>query len=160
MGAIVINNAVGNPLINKGPHFLSGHLEIKKEFGGFGSSNEKFDEVIRAKRINNSENQLNTVIGIVATDAPLDRANLKRLAIMAHDGIARSIHPSHTPMDGDTIFAVSTNQIKKENVLSKKDLTILATRSSDCIARACNRAIYEAKSTDNLKPSWQELFKS
>ena len=159
VGAIVINNAVGNPLINKGPHFLSGHLEIEKEFGGLGSSNEKFDEVIRAKRINNSENQLNTVIGIVATDAPLDRANLKRLAIMAHDGIARSIHPSHTPMDGDTIFAVSSSLIRKENAISKNDLTILATRASDCIARSCNRAIYEAKSIDNLKPSWQELFK-
>ena len=159
VGAIVINNAVGNPLNNKGPHFLSGYLEIEKEFGGLGSSNKKFDKIIRAKRINNSENQINTIIGIVATDAPLDRANLKRLAIMAHDGISRSIHPSHTPMDGDTIFSVSSNQNRKENPISKSDLTILATRASDCIARACNRAVYEAKSIDNLKPSWQELFK-
>ena len=84
---------------------------------------------------------------------------LKRMSIMCHGSISRSIHPSHTPMDGDTIFAVSSSLIRKENAISKNDLTILATRASDCIARSCNRAIYEAKSIDNLKPSWQELFK-
>ena len=161
VGSIVINNAVGNPLLNKGPHFLSGYLELENEFGGLGPSKEIFDEVIRAKRLNKDfENQLNTVIGIVATDAPLTRNNLKRLAIMSHDGIARSIHPSHTPMDGDTIFAITTNQIEDESnsPVSKNDLTILASRCSDCVARACNRAIYEAESIDNLKPSWKELF--
>ena len=161
VGSIVINNAVGNPLLNKGPHFLSGYLELENEFGGLGPSKEIFDEVIRAKRLNKDfENQLNTVIGIVATDAPLTRNNLKRLAIMSHDGIARSIHPSHTPMDGDTIFAITTNQIEDElnSPVSKNDLTILGSRCSDCVARACNRAIYEAESIDNLKPSWKELF--
>ena len=161
VGSIVINNAVGNPLLNKGPHFLSGYLELENEFGGLGPSKEIFDEVIRAKRLNKDfENQLNTVIGIVATDAPLTRNNLKRLAIMSHDGIARSIHPSHTPMDGDTIFAITTNQIEDESnsSVSKNDLTILGSRCSDCVARACNRAIYEAESIDNLKPSWKELF--
>ena len=46
VGAIVINNAVGNPLLNKGPCFLSGYLEINKEFGGYGTRNENFDHVI------------------------------------------------------------------------------------------------------------------
>ena len=162
VGAIVVNNAVGNPLKNKGPHFLSGQLEIEEEFGGLGASNEIYDQVIRAKRIKKDADQLNTVIGAVATDAPLDRIDLKRIAIMSHDGIARSVHPSHTPMDGDTIFAMSTYPkiVSSDNKINKSELTILGAIAADCIARACNRAIYEATRVDDDKPSWKELFKN
>ena len=167
VGAIVINNAVGNPLLNKGPCFLSGYLEINKEFGGYGTSNENFDHVIRSKRLPRSIgiadtfNQIssNTVIGVVATDAPLSRANLKRLAIMAHDGIAKSLSPAHTPMDGDTIFAISTHQNNKSE-LDNIDILAMGSRISDCVARACNRAVYEAVSTIKSKPTWKELFRS
>ncbi|MDG1465856.1 MAG: P1 family peptidase [Alphaproteobacteria bacterium] len=167
VGAIVINNAVGNPLLNKGPCFLSGYLEINKEFGGYGTSNENFDHVIRSKRLPRSIgiadtfNQIssNTVIGVVATDAPLSRINLKRLAIMAHDGIAKSLSPAHTPMDGDTIFAISTHQNNKSE-LDNIDILAMGSRISDCVARACNRAVYEAVSTIKSKPTWKELFRS
>ena len=167
VGAIVINNAVGNPLLNKGPCFLSGYLEIDKEFGGYGTSNENFDHVIRSKRLPRSIgiadtfNQIssNTVIGVVATDAPLSRINLKRLAIMAHDGIAKSLSPAHTPMDGDTIFAISTHQNNKSE-LDSIDILAMGSRISDCVARACNRAVYEAVSTIKSKPTWKELFRS
>ena len=167
VGAIVINNAVGNPLLNKGPCFLSGYLEINKEFGGYGTSNENFDHVIRSKRLPRSIgiadtfNQIssNTVIGVVATDAPLSRINLKRLAIMAHDGIAKSLSPAHTPMDGDTIFAISTHQNNKSE-LDNIDILAMGSRISDCVARACNRAVYEAVSTIKSKPTWKELFGS
>ena len=168
VGAIVINNAVGNPLLNKGPHFLSAHLEFGDEFGGYGFCNDLYDNILRAKRlppsIGNSEIidniSTNTVIGVVATDAPLTRSNLKRLAIMAHDGIARSISPAHTPMDGDTIFSITTSQDIKEQVLDNVDILALGSRASDCVARACNRAIYEAKPIGNSKPGWKDLFQS
>ena len=52
-----------------------------------------------------------TTIGVVITNAKLDKLQLKRMAIMAHDGMARAINPSHTPHDGDLIFAVSTGDI-------------------------------------------------
>ena len=166
VGAIVINNAVGNPLLNKGPSFLSGHLELNNEFGGYGVSDEKFDHVIRSKRLppsigladtfNNISS--NTVIGVVATDAPLSRANLKRLAIMAHDGIAKSLSPAHTPMDGDTIFSISTNQNHNKLDLDQIDVLAMGSRISDCVARACNRAVYEAVSIGKSKPSWKSLF--
>ena len=168
VGAIVINNAVGNPLLNKGPSFLSGYLEINKEFGGYGTSSENFDQVIRSKRLPRSigiadtfnEISSNTVIGVVATDAPLSRANLKRLAIMAHDGIAKSLSPAHTPMDGDTIFAISTNQNYKKSELDNIDILAMGSRISDCVARACNRAVYEAVSVVKSKSTWKELFRS
>ncbi|MBI4666407.1 MAG: P1 family peptidase [Nitrospinae bacterium] len=49
-----------------------------------------------------------TAIGVVATDCKLSKADAKRVAIMAHDGLARAVSPSHTPYDGDLIFVVST----------------------------------------------------
>ena len=166
VGAIVINNAVGNPLLNEGPHFLSAHLEYGTEFGGFGVSTDVYDNVLRAKRLPSSIDKKeildnissNTVIGIVATDAPLSRSNLKRLAIMAHDGIARSLSPAHTPMDGDTIFSITTNQNIKGQKLENVDILALGARASDCVARACNRAIYEANGIGNSKPGWKHLF--
>ncbi|GED97476.1 P1 family peptidase [Gordonia crocea] len=51
---------------------------------------------------------LNTTIGVVATDAELDQACTKRVALAAHDGLARAVVPAHSPLDGDTLFAVST----------------------------------------------------
>ena len=168
VGTIVVNNAVGNPLVNKGPHFLSANLEFETEFGGYGVSKDLCDNILRAKRIPSSIGQkeiyndisTNTVIGVVATDAPLTRSNLKRLAIMAHDGIARSLSPAHTPMDGDTIFAITTCQNIKEQLLENVDILALGARASDCVARACNRAIYEAEPVGNSKPGWKNFFKS
>lgn len=51
--------------------------------------------------------KLNTTIGVIVTDAPLGPAALKRLAMTGHDGIARAVRPAHSPLDGDTLFAVS-----------------------------------------------------
>ena len=168
VGAIVINNAVGNPLLNDGPHFLSAHLEFGDEFGGNGVCNHICDNILRAKRLPETLNKTeifdnissSTVIGVVATDAPLTRANLKRLAIMSHDGIARSVSPSHTPMDGDTIFSITTVKNVKEQVLENVDLLALGARASDCVARACNRAVYEAEAIGNSKPGWKKFFNS
>jgi len=168
VGAIVINNAVGNPLLNEGPHFLSAHLEFGDEFGGYGVCNDLYDNVLRAKRLPHSIGKTeiiddissNTVIGVIATDAPLTRSNLKRIAIMAHDGIARSLSPAHTSMDGDTIFSITTCQNIKEQVLENIDVIALGARASDCVARACNRAIYEAEAVGNSKPGWKNLFQS
>ncbi|MGP6174421.1 P1 family peptidase [Corynebacterium sp. A21] len=52
--------------------------------------------------------QLNTTIGVIATDAPLTKAQAKRVAMAAHDGIARAVRPAHLPMDGDSLFVMAT----------------------------------------------------
>ncbi len=54
----------------------------------------------------------NTTIGIVATNARLDKARAARMAAAAHDGIARAIRPAHTLFDGDTVFAASTGDVE------------------------------------------------
>ena len=88
---------------------------------------------------------MNTSIGIVAVNASLTSAEAGRLATMAEDGLARSIRPIHTPMDGDTIFAVATGR-KELGEARPGDLARLGTLAADCLTRAVGRAIYEAAS--------------
>jgi L-aminopeptidase/D-esterase-like protein len=78
-----------------------------------------------------------TCIGVVATDAPLSRAQAKRIAMMAHDGLARAIRPIHTPFDGDVLFVLSTAEggMPPEPVA----LTELGTWAADLVAAAARR---------------------
>ncbi len=81
-----------------------------------------------------------TCIGAIATDVPLTRAAARRLAIMAHDGLARAIRPIHTPFDGDVLFAIGLlpeTPARVDPVL----LAELGTRAADCIALAARRAV-------------------
>ena len=82
-----------------------------------------------------------TCIGVIATDAPLTRAQATRLAAMAHDGLARSIRPVHTMFDGDCLFALSTapEGLPPTDSLA---LSILGTLAADMIAKAVRRAVF------------------
>jgi L-aminopeptidase/D-esterase-like protein len=77
-----------------------------------------------------------TVIGVVATDAALDKAQAKRLALMAHDGLARVIRPAHTPADGDTLFALSTGRSS-----APPDLLLVGAMAAHAVARAVLNAV-------------------
>ena len=81
-----------------------------------------------------------TCIGVVATAAPVTRAQAQRLAIMAHDGLARAIRPIHTPFDGDTLFALSTGPATGVDPVT---LAILGTLAADAVARAVRRAVFD-----------------
>jgi D-aminopeptidase len=83
----------------------------------------------------------NTTIGVVATDATLDKAACKRLATAAHDGFARALVPSHTPYDGDLIFASST---ARRAAPSDDVLAMLGHFAAICMSRAIARAVWEA----------------
>jgi L-aminopeptidase/D-esterase-like protein len=80
-----------------------------------------------------------TTLGIVATDAALTKLDANRLARIAHDGLARSIFPVHTPVDGDTIFALATG--KTTATLPPTVMGLLAT---EVTARAVLRAVHTA----------------
>ncbi len=81
----------------------------------------------------------NTCIGAIATDAPLTRVQARRVAMMAHDGLARSIRPIHTPFDGDTIFVLSTaNAGVSDNVAVAE----IGTLAADLVAAAVRRAVF------------------
>jgi L-aminopeptidase/D-esterase-like protein len=81
-----------------------------------------------------------TTIGVVATDAALTKAQALRLAMMAHDGLARGIRPIHTMLDGDTIFAGSTAPPGMAP-LDAVALSVLGTEAADCVLTALRRAV-------------------
>ncbi len=81
-----------------------------------------------------------TCIGAVVTDVPLTRPAAKRLAMMAHDGLARAIRPIHTPFDGDALFAMSLSDDSPARV-DPLLLAELGTRAADCMAIAVRRAV-------------------
>lgn len=79
----------------------------------------------------------NTTIGVVAVDSKLTKAEANRLADVAHDGLARSIRPVHTQMDGDTMFALATERVDHEVNFIK-----LCAAAAEVTARAIANAIY------------------
>lgn len=85
----------------------------------------------------------NTTIGAVATNIALDKAALKRVAMMAHDGFARAIKPIHTPYDGDTIFAISNGEKPVAGELAGT-LALLGALAADCMELAIRRAVAKA----------------
>ncbi len=88
----------------------------------------------------------NTTIGVVATDAPLTKAQCQRLAGAGHDGLARTIRPVHTMSDGDTLFALATG------MSGALDFNVLCTMAGEAVARACVNAVLAAQGlrTDTL----------
>ena len=102
VGAVVAVNAVGTATIGDGPHFWAAPYEHGNEFGGLGLPKAISEDDLRP-RLKGSAQRANTVIGCIVTDAMLTKAECKRLALAAHDGLARAIRPAHTPMDGDTL---------------------------------------------------------
>lgn len=98
----------------------------------------------------------NTTIGVVATDAQITKAQAHRLAVTAHDGLARSINPVHTMSDGDTLFALGTGQSGQT-----LGMVTLSTMAAEAVAVATARAVLLAQSVQVpeqvVLPSWQDL---
>jgi len=81
----------------------------------------------------------NTSIGVVATNAQLDKAQAQRLAVAGHDGLARAIRPVHTPMDGDTLFGLATGACAQT-----PDPMLLCAMAAEAVAMATVQAVQEA----------------
>jgi len=92
----------------------------------------------------------NTVLGVVATNARLDRAQVTRVAQMAHDGIARAVVPSHSLYDGDTIFALSTG------TLAGGEVTVVGALAAQLMAQAIVNAVRHAVGAGGL-PAHRDL---
>ena len=83
----------------------------------------------------------NTSIGAIATDAPLTRAQGRRVAMMAQDGLARCIRPIHCPFDGDSLFVIST-AAETGTGSDPVAITEIGTIAADLVARAVRRAVF------------------
>jgi L-aminopeptidase/D-esterase-like protein len=90
-----------------------------------------------------------TTLVVVITNAELDKVQTTKVAQMAHDGLARAIHPVHTQLDGDLVFALSLGRKRAE-------LNSLGTAAAEATAEAIVRAVETAQGLGGV-PSCQEL---
>lgn len=158
VAALMACNSLGQTTMGNDPHFWAASLEVDREFGGLGTGSAPPLEATFMTKMDPPREAQNTTIGIVATDAALDKAAATRLATAAHDGIARAVVPAHTPFDGDLIFAAATGARPRPDPMG---LVALGHGASVCVARAIARAIYNATPAENdPAPTWQERFGS
>jgi L-aminopeptidase/D-esterase-like protein len=164
VGALVAVNARGYTTMGDMPQFWAWPLEQQGEFGGMPPpkhglalpvSHSRADLTHDPAEAARSNPRANTTIAVVATNARLDKASAKRLAVMAQDGLARSIRPVHTPQDGDTVFALATGT--HELGVDPLTLAELGTLAADCLARAVARGVYHAASLGAAR-SWRDVF--
>ncbi|MDP2738970.1 MAG: P1 family peptidase [Pseudorhodobacter sp.] len=154
VGALVAVNALGSATVGEGREFWAAPWEMAAEFGGFGlpAGFTPGHEPSPLKRMGEA-----TTIAIVATDADLSQAQAQRLATAAHDGMARAIVPSHTPFDGDLVFAAATGARPLSDPMT--DPFVLGHAAATCLARAIARAIYAARpAPGDLQPAWAARF--
>lgn len=153
VGALVVVNALGQATVAETPHFWAAPWEEGSEFGGLGPA--PFlpqDAPLPRKRLGEA-----TTIAIVATDATLTKPQAHRMAVAAHDGMARALVPSHTPLDGDLVFSVATGGKPLQDPLT--DSFQLGHAAATCLARAIARAVYLARSEPlDLQPTWRSRF--
>lgn len=148
VGALMVVNAFGDvyekdsqkiiagaKTLHKGPlklgtgQILANTMETMKSFMG--------------KTVLNIASKQNTVIGIVATNAILNKEEANKVAQMAHDGLARTIRPTHTMYDGDTIFVMATGK-------QKSDVNLIGAYAAEAVADAIVNAVLCAEPAGGL----------
>ena len=140
IGALAIANPVGSVVIPGSGTFWAWPFELEAEFGGQappGAPPTDLDYDFSRPP------GTNTTLVVIATDAKLTRPQAKRVALMAHDGLARAIRPVHSPLDGDTVFVLATGAQALQDPIT--DLARLGMLAADCTARAITRGVFEAQ---------------
>lgn len=152
VGALVAVNALGSATVGDGPQFWAAPFEHGAEFGGRGTCTVLQTGMPPVKGAAGE----NTTIAIVATDAALTQAQATRLAVAAHDGMARALVPSHTPFDGDLVFAAATGA---RPLASEADLLQLCHAAATTLARAIARGVHAARpAPEDRLPCWQTAY--
>jgi L-aminopeptidase/D-esterase-like protein len=136
VGALVAVNAFGDVVDPNSGQIVAGTRN--PEGGGWA-------DTVRAMQGSLDQTILafaqNTTLGVVATDAILTKAQVNKVAQMAHDGLAMAIRPVHTMLDGDTIFALATGKAGEASV---GDPTVIGTAAAQVMAQAVLRAARQA----------------
>ncbi len=134
IGAIVALNALGDVFDWKSQKQIAGLLAEDKK--AFRNSSE-----VLIKSFDKAANCFanNTTLGVIITNAKLEKASLCKIAGMGHDGYARSIRPVHTSYDGDSIFALSVGEVEA-------DMDVVGTLAAEMISEAIIRAVKSAES--------------
>ncbi|WP_181702256.1 P1 family peptidase [Chthonobacter albigriseus] len=159
VGAIAAVNAVGSATLGDTGHFWAAPFEIGDEFGGLGWPPIFVPEACAVRTKFSGDPLAATTICAVATDAALTKAQARRLAVAAHDGIARAVWPAHTPFDGDIVFALSTGRRPLAN--PDRDLLVLCAIAASTLSRAIARGVHAARpASRDPYVTWTERFGS
>jgi D-aminopeptidase len=154
VGALVAVNSVGRATRGESLHFWAAPYEREAEFGGLGFGPKEIDDhlTLRLK----SDTPSSTDLAVVVADAALTTTQLKRVAMMAQDGLALALRPAHAPMDNDVVFAATTGRSSVAPDL--RDLTEIGMLAAECVARAVARGVYEASplGIKDEKPTWSQ----
>jgi L-aminopeptidase/D-esterase-like protein len=148
VGAIVAINAVGDVIDPQTGHVVAG---VRTEDGKALADVRKLLRSGALLKRTPPRAGENTTIGLVATNAKLTKAEVNRVALMADDGFARAINPSHTSGDGDTIFALATGRWEGE-----ANSSMVGALAADVMAEAIVRAVVAAETLGGV-PSAREL---
>ncbi len=161
VGALVAANPLGSVTTPGDRYFWAAHFEIGGEFGGLGPDpNPGLGRTIVSRKAQAmhgvDSDKTNTTIAIVATDAALTKSQCQRVAMAAHDGIARAILPAHTPGDGDLVFGVSTGA--RALSTNPSELGQIGHAAAICLSRAIARAVFLATpAPGDLLPCWSQM---
>jgi D-aminopeptidase len=153
VGALVAANPIGSVIRPNSRHFWAAPFEVDAEFGGLGAEPDalNFETALPLK-----SDASNTTIAIVATDALLSKAQAKRVAVAAQDGIGRAVVPSHTPFDGDLVFAAATGKVALTD--EPRQVMEIGNAGAMALSRAIARAIYSASpARDDVVGCWSDL---
>jgi L-aminopeptidase/D-esterase-like protein len=160
VGALVAVNSAGNVIDQ-----ATGLPWLSYLVDEFGLAKPPDEQLAALAKLESPLSSLNTAVAVVATDAALSPAACRQIASTAHDGLARSIRPAHTPVDGDTVFALATGAIE---VAPPADLpaafspetaltTAVGAAAADCLARAVVGAVIAADSVAGI-PTYRGLL--
>lgn len=151
VGALAAVNARGRAVdANTGRPY---GLEFERD-GEFGLT-----VLERPRVLGSAPNPLNTTIGVVATDAPLGKPHARRLAMAAHDGLARAVLPAHSMFDGDTVFSLATGTAAA--IADPALLDQLTAAAAETFTRAMVHGVLEATALPGIpayRDVWPEAF--
>jgi D-aminopeptidase len=156
VGALAVVNAITAATMGDGPHFWAAPYEHGAEFGGIGLPPRITPEMQRLRW--KGLQQPGSTVAIVATDARLDKAMAKRLALAAHGGLHKALRFAHALTDGDTVFAVATGRAVQ--AVAVREMVEIGAAAADCLARAVARGVYEATTLPcaPAHPAWRDRF--
>jgi L-aminopeptidase/D-esterase-like protein len=145
VGALAAVNPLGSVFMADGATPWAWPFEMGGEFGGrrpesFATDPDPLPDLSRLA--GRARPGANTTLGVIAVSAALSGPDCKRVAIMAHDGLARAIRPAHTPFDGDIVFVAA----KGAPLGPQRHVEVarIGSAAADCLARAIARGAVEA----------------
>jgi L-aminopeptidase/D-esterase-like protein len=163
VGAVVAVNSAGNVADPR-----TGLPWQADQISEFGLVPPPADQIAAFARRDGELSPLNTTIAVVATDAALSKAACKRVAIAAQDALARTMRPSHTPLDGDSVFVLSTGAVEvapatgsgaTPAAMSPETtlMTMISRAATDCLARAVLVGVLAAESVAGI-PTYRDML--